>query len=152
MKELTREVTTKEITGYEANDGTIFCSKEECEKYEQTSDCVIKAAFEKLVIAENNEFSLFDGYGCGSDEWRIVLIHINNAEELKTANMYSQITVRHDNRFDENSIGKELIVGVGDGYGGLDCWVYGTVDELTEKFRADMKERLKPNGEQEVHT
>ena len=142
MKELTKEVVTKEITGYEAEDGTVFRTREECEKYEHTSECVIKAAFEKLVIAQNSECSLFDGYGCGSEEWRIVLIHINNAEELKTANMYSQISIYHDNRFDESHTGKEIIVGVGDSYDTY-CWVYGTIDELAARFMNDIERRLK---------
>ena len=150
MKELTKEVVTKEITGYEASDGKIFHSKEECEKYERTAECVIKTAFEKLVIAQNSEYSLFEGYGSGSEEWRIVLIHINNAEELKTANMYSQIA-NHDNCFNENHIGKNLIVGVGDGYDTY-CWLYGTIEEIAARFKADMERRLKPNGEQEVHS
>lgn len=150
MKELTKEVVTKEITGYEASDGKVFRSKEECEKYERTSDCVIKTAFEKLVIAENSEYRLFEGYGCGSEEWRIVLIHINNADELRAANMYSQIC-NHKNCFNDSHIGKEIIVATGDGYDSW-CYVYGTIDELADKFRTDMKERLKPNGEQEVHS
>lgn len=142
MKELTREVTKTEVVGYVADDGTEFCTKEECEKYEQTSKCVIKAAFEWLVVAQNNECNLFEGYGAGSEDWRVVLIRINNAEELKTANMYSQLC-HNMNRFNESNIGQEIIVGVGDGFDDY-CWVYGTKESLAERFKEDIERRLKP--------
>lgn len=142
MKELTREKVVTEITGYQADDGTIFRDREECEKYESTSRAVIKANFEKLVLAENNEYSLFMDYGNGQEDWRIVLIKIKNVDDLAVANMYSQISERRDNRFTTDDIGKELIVGVGDNYGTVDCYVYGTVESLAEKFKRDLKVRL----------
>lgn len=141
MKELTQEVKETKVIGYEANDGTYFKDKEECVKYERTAEGVIRAAFNNLIIKRVSEYDLFEGYGCGSEYWGIVLIHIRNAEELKTANMFSQFCEQR-NVFDESHIGKEIVVGIGEGNSDRVCYKYGTIDELVSKFERDLKERL----------
>lgn len=139
MKELTREVTTTEVIGYRAADGKEFRNKEECEKYERTAEAVIQADFEKLVIAEESEYGLFGDFGGGSEDCRIVRITIHNMEELRQANMYSQL-INNKNLFTEEHIGKSLIVATG--WEHNTCFLYGTIEELVEKFRADITEAL----------
>jgi hypothetical protein len=144
MKELTREVTTTEIIGYRAADGKEFRNKEECENYERTAKAVIQADFEKLVMAENNEYGLFEYFGVGCEDYRIVRITIDNMEELRQANMYSQL-IKNKNLFTEEHIGKSLIVGTGWEHDA--CYLYGTIEELVEKFRADITGALYPEEE-----
>lgn len=139
MKELTREVTTTEVIGYRAADGKEFRNKEECETYERTAKGVIQADFEKLVMAENNEYGLFESFGGGGEDYRIVRIIIHNMEELRQANMHSQL-IKNKNLFTEEHIGKNLIVGTGCEHDA--CYLYGTIEELVEKFRADITEAL----------
>lgn len=64
MKEIKKERTVFDYE-YEACDGSIFKTKEECSKYEETAQCVIKKKFKDLVEYSSNEYSLF---GCGSNE------------------------------------------------------------------------------------
>ena len=52
MKAITNVKTVEEIVGYEACDGTRFTTKEECQKYENTAEAVIKGRFKKLVVKE----------------------------------------------------------------------------------------------------
>lgn len=47
------------IEEYEAVDGTIFNSKEECIKYENSAAAVLKSRYKKLVIKETDEWNLF---------------------------------------------------------------------------------------------
>lgn len=147
MKELTREVTTTEVIGYIAADGKEFRNKEECEKYERTAKGVIQADFEKLVMAEESEYGLFENFGGGSEDYRIVRITIDNMEELRQANMYSQL-INNKNLFTEEHIGKSLIVGTGWQHDA--CYLYGTIEELVEKFRADITGALYPEQEKGI--
>lgn len=62
MKELKRTVTTETVYGYEANDGTVFSSKEECEKYEQSARCVIRQHAKDILFREWDCDSLFGGF------------------------------------------------------------------------------------------
>ena len=144
MEVIKQEITRTEITGYRANDGKEFYTEEECLAYEKTAKCAITQAFNQLVIVWQNEWSVFENYGCGSEDWKIVMIHIKDENDLKVANMFSQIAYEKKNKFDASHIGKKLIVGIGDGYDDTPaCYVYGTIDELVAKFKSDMEKRFK---------
>ena len=66
MKEIVKERTKVETYSiYQAADGTVFDTKEECEKYEQTARFVLNTKFKRLVIKESTEWNLFHA---GSDE------------------------------------------------------------------------------------
>lgn len=67
MKEIKKERTVYDCE-YEACDGSLFTTKEECIKYERTAQCVIRKKFNDLVEYSSNEYSLFN---CGSDDYII---------------------------------------------------------------------------------
>lgn len=79
MKEIQK---TKEhieyITVYQANDGTEFQNREECEKYEQTASAVLRTRFLKLVIDKETEYNLFN---VGNDEEILYLVKLNSQED-----------------------------------------------------------------------
>lgn len=62
MKEI--QVTeTKQVTKYQASDGTIFLDKAECDKYEQSALGMLLAKYRPLVVKTTNEYDLFDEHG-----------------------------------------------------------------------------------------
>lgn len=65
MKEIKKERTVFDCE-YEACDGSVFKTKEECIRYEETAECVIRKKFKDLVEYSSDECSLFN---CGSDDY-----------------------------------------------------------------------------------
>ena len=60
-EEIKREVTDVNIS-YEALDGTVFTSEEECLKYEETAKCVIRAKVNKLITSKDkNAWEILGG-------------------------------------------------------------------------------------------
>ena len=69
MKQVEIENITK-VTKYEAIDGTLFSSKEECVKYEETAKCVLLGKYKRLVVKSIKEDTFYKDFppdvGCGS--------------------------------------------------------------------------------------
>lgn len=164
MKELkrTREVT--EIYGYESDDGTYFRTEEECKKYEETARYAIDKAFFDLCIRQDEdssfngvmfpECSIFENFGYGSEEWMLVVVEMKTLEDLKIVDMYRKEHLGHssiDNpkcMLTKEYIGKRVLVGIGQHYEGYDAfYVYGTVDEVIEKFKNDILMYFDPQTE-----
>lgn len=80
MKEIKEERKAFDIK-YEAIDGTIFYNKEECEKYDNSAKAVIRAKFKKLVLAERNEYNLFN---VGNDEDTVYVVKMPKAQDADT--------------------------------------------------------------------
>ena len=76
MKEIKKERTVYDCE-YEAYDGSIFKTREECIKYEETAQCVIRKKFNDLVEHSSNECSLFN---CGSDDYIIDFVKPNTQD------------------------------------------------------------------------
>lgn len=151
MKTITNVKTVEEIVGYEACDGTRFKTKEECQKYENTAEAVIKGRFKKLVVKEmagidiTNEGSAYVGAGIEED-WYYALVEIKDENDLKAAQMYHTLEGYKSGKygFDETMIGKRVIVGIGTGKypmpeEGSRCeydnsHVYGTIEDQVKKF------------------
>jgi hypothetical protein len=59
MKEIKTTQTIEVVTGYEAMDGTIFRSKEECEKYESSAKAAAKAAAWHYLVDDRISWEIF---------------------------------------------------------------------------------------------
>lgn len=88
MKEHKIEKTKVEVIyEYEATDGSIFKSKEECIKYEESAAMVVYSKYKPLVIARKKEYEI---HQVGSDEYEIDIIKIEQSEDIDTLlHMYS---------------------------------------------------------------
>lgn len=76
-----KEIKEEEIVynyKYEALDGTVFNSKEECNKYEKTAECVIKKRYNDLVKYTSNECALFN---CGSDDYVVDFLKVQTHDD-----------------------------------------------------------------------
>lgn len=82
MKEIKEEIIKKDykIT-YEALDGVVFDSMEECAKYEQSAKMVLYAKYKPLVIASLTEDEL---YGTGSNEYFIDTVRLKTESDIDT--------------------------------------------------------------------
>lgn len=137
MKELTITRTITEVTGYQAEDGRIFSSKEECEKYENTAYSVIKRDFEKLKLAEYCECQVFENQGYGSDEYMYWLVEIKNSDDLFIANKFSEVT-KSPKRFENEHINKKLLVSMGCCWDNLKVSYIRSYDDIIAEFTKDM--------------
>jgi hypothetical protein len=80
MKEHKLEKINVQVTyDYEAIDGVIFKSKEECEKYEESAKMVAYSKYLPLVISRKSEFAI---YNTGSEEYAIDIIKITELEDI----------------------------------------------------------------------
>ena len=152
MKVIERIEEVKKIVGYEAGDGTLFDTAEECEKYEASARYAIDKAFFDLCVKQNKdditgmfaECEIFENFGYGSEEWMCVILDIKNEEDMKVVKMYRKVHLSEGyiregkQELDKKYIGQRVLVGIGDRYSGYDSfYVYGTQEELVEKFRRE---------------
>ncbi len=149
MKELKVTRTIEEVTGYEADDGRRFKTEEECRKYENSAKYAIYNQFIKLGISEPfSECQIWENYGYGSEEWSLIVVDIKDENDLKIANMFAEMQVPKtsfpdDFRFNSSHIGKRILVGIGSEYD-ANCYIYGTFDDLVNKFKNDMNKFFNP--------
>lgn len=141
MKEIKTTRTIEEITAYEANDGTRFNTKEECEKYESSAEYAISEQFKSLMIREPfTEYEIYEYFGYGSEEYTYVTIEIKDERDLNIALMYQNIRDKTCNKkFNKDMIGKRLLVNLGnDCYDKL-CYPLYNYEELIDKFKNETK-------------
>ncbi len=149
----TREV--EEIIAYEAADGTRFSSAEECEKYEQSAQVAIYNGFIGLSVDGKPfvETAIWDRYGYGSEEWEMLVIEIKDENDLKIANMFAEMQEPevdniYTNRFKPEHIGKRLLVSIGSQYESR-CYIWGTEEDVVERFKKDIAPFFNPKKEGE---
>lgn len=150
MKEIKRTRTIEEVIGYEANDGTQFGSKEECEKYEDSAKSAIREMFLNRCVCGKPfiECSIFENFGYGGEEYEYVIMELKNVEDVKIATMFAGM---YNSKFsvDLNQyIGKRVLVGIGfvfDSYD-KDFVIRGTEDELIEQFKHDIAKFFRPEN------
>lgn len=73
----------KEIVNYnyEAMDGTLFDSPEECAKYEKSAKGILMGRLKKFTIREGSEYDLF---GRGMDDSRVHVVSPKTADDIDT--------------------------------------------------------------------
>jgi hypothetical protein len=79
MKQVEVEKIIKEIW-YEAIDGTTFRDRVECEKYDNTTEAILRQRYQPLVLKTISEWDLFK---CGSEECYYDLIIANNVTDVE---------------------------------------------------------------------
>lgn len=129
---------------WKAYDGKTFTSEEECKKYEETAESVIKKAFMKLVVGNIvPECDIWANYGYGSEEFMMAIIDIKDANDLMIANKYLDFR-KADELIDSKYIGKRIMVNLGYFY---EDNIYKvnprTMEEVIEQFTKDMAKIFK---------
>ena len=78
MKEIKQ---TYQVTKYQAEDGTIFDAKEECEKYDESAKCVLLGKYNDLVIRQVNGYQLTNDT-VGIDDYYVDIVKVNTKDDL----------------------------------------------------------------------
>ena len=150
MKELKRERTIEEVYGYEAEDGKIFKTKEECINYEQSAKAVIEREFNQLIVGEKfYETYIWENFGYGSDEYEMAVIEIKDINDLMIANRYYEI---NDGKLiDKKYIGQKILVNIGYDYDSVKQTnpQPRTQEELLEQFKNTIDEFFNPKKGEE---
>ena len=142
MKEIKEEIIHKSyVTKYEALDGTVFDSSEECKKYEASAEGMLLAKYRELEIKMISEYNLF---GVGSEEYYLSIVNDSILSQL-----YCLFNPQHRN--DESRIKEArntfrkavetedfLIIGRGCDYDQYDSfWIFGLLtDTLNSVVKA----------------
>ena len=147
MKEIKEEVIHKSyVTKYEALDGTVFDSSEECKKYEASAEGMLLAKYRELEIKMISEYNLF---GVGSEEYYLSIVKLK--DELDVDLLTQLYCLFNPGRKDDSEAIKRirntsrravetedfLLIGRGCEYERYDnFWIMGT---LTDKLNAVVK-------------
>lgn len=94
MKEIKKERIVYDYK-YEACDGSIFKTREECIKYEETAQCVIRKKFNDLVEGSFGEYYLFN---CGSDDYIIDFVKPNTQDATNAIMQMLELYNTNDDR------------------------------------------------------
>jgi hypothetical protein len=78
MKEIKQ---TYQVTKYQAEDGTIFDTKEECKKYDESAKCVLFGKYNDLVIRQTDCYHLCDPFG-GSEDYSVDVVKVNTKDDV----------------------------------------------------------------------
>lgn len=147
MEAIKQTKTVEEIVAYVADDGTRFKTEEECKKYEESAEAAILKSFIDTCVCDKrdeyrfSECSIYEKFGYGSEEYDYCVVNIKNENDLKIANMYAAFREpqeSNNNRLTTDTIGKRVLVALGN-----DDWnpvfvVLGTLEEEIEKFKKEM--------------
>lgn len=73
-------------TVYVANDGTEFCTKEDCIKYEKTYACALKSRLMAMAINEDSEENMFARGSCNSS---VMVVIPRSEKDIDTIKQYA---------------------------------------------------------------
>lgn len=145
MKEIKEEIIKKEYkTRYQAIDGEMFDTCEECEKYDNTARAVLISKYNKLVKKSMTEYDLLN-MGCEDNDLDLVVLNtpedVNVLKQLycfmngwdinskDTCGWRDKAFAKIDESFNNNDpllVGKRLY---DDGF-----WINGTKGEMIKKI------------------
>lgn len=137
MKEVYVE-EVKKVFKYEAIDGTLFNSKEECIKYENSAKTAVKALYKKLIIKSIAETELFS---VGSDDNTLELIKVKTQEDIKILLQMCYIyNITHESSLDRvtklatKAMETNDVIIIGRGYDNDCFWIIDTKQDIINQF------------------
>lgn len=113
MRKIANEVMVKKIeTKYEAVDGTMFNTEDECKKWEESYQCTIRNSFKKIPQIR------IDGARCytesASEDDEVFALLPRDFEDIKIINAYVSATIGGaTSGFTQEDIDKVLILNFG---------------------------------------
>lgn len=148
-KEIRERQITEKTEVFIASDGSEFSTKVECENYEKSWECTIKASFQKVPQVKITEYELLGCYA-GCEDYAIYLMKPRNLDDIRIINSY--FILSEEKMFTQDDINKECVVGryFDDTYGYR--WDDGieTVINLMTKRVAEMRISLDNFGKEDA--
>ena len=103
MKEIKKTITREEITGYEAFDGTVFRSEDECRKYENSALAAAKRAAWHYLVAERSDWEILN------DDSTLIIFDVPDATAYDTISHWAELEGAWDRaNFTPAYIGKRV--------------------------------------------
>lgn len=102
----TKEVVVR--TDYIAEDGKIFTDREECQKYDNTCQCVIMAEYKQLVKATISEYELYGDIG--SVDFYYDIVEIENETDREIINKALKFAYSNTKIVEQSEIGTTILV------------------------------------------
>ena len=164
MKQITREITKVVVEGWQANDGTMFASEEECKKYEQSAMFAIENRFKALTVKQGDddksgffpECEIFENYGYGSEDFMMAILDIKSKDDLIIVDMWRKMHLsktdleKEEYNLDESYVGKKVLVSLGYCFDNFDQFcVVGTLEDLVRSFESDVNKVFYPCNSEE---
>lgn len=133
MKKIEKQRTVVKIdVTYEAFDGTIFESEDECKKYEKTAQCAINRTFNKLPQYQIGGDTIAEVVALNYDD-RVHSIYIKDVDTLEIFNRWLAQNYWNSyfkGQLSVDTIGTvQLFVTYED-----DIWLVGSADEYKKSF------------------
>ena len=141
--EIKRTKTVEELvrTEYIAEDGTVFCDKEECEKYERSALFAVSQKLKRLAHGSHED--IWDGACCDND---VEIFNAETEEDIENIKRYAYLVISanssyitEDSRLLPNiTAGHEVIVFWN--YDKDYCWAYGdgSAEALANSIKANI--------------
>lgn len=131
MKEVVKEVIKREII-WEASDGTQFNSKEECQKYENTANCVIRTRYSPLVVKSLREEELLIN---GCYDTIIEVIKLDDSSDINTVLAMCRLYgYDEDEAVCKKALKNDSYILINRGYDNDSFWIMGTIDDVLQKI------------------
>lgn len=139
MTELKRTYTEEKVYGYQAKDGTIFTSKEQCEQYEESARCAAAFAAQAFEVRAGDTVDSYNVIDTCCEE-TVTIYDVTNAEALHVINTYLDTfgSWAHKELIDPKYIGKRVAVHFW--YEDAGYVVLGSHDELIERTLCKLNE------------
>lgn len=128
MKEITKQRTV-DYTIYQAEDGTEFSDRRECEIYDNSALGILFAKLKNITLRED---TLCDIFNFGSSDWFTYVIVPKTLEDIETIQRIYSI-VNHTSSF----LGKEHIGSI------ILMHIYWNDDNIESLFLTDFNECVK---------
>lgn len=149
MKEIKKERTKVETYfEYEAIDGTLFSTKDECLKYDESARAVLQSKYNKLIVNRPYEYDII---GLGSEDNVVNVLKLNgksDADIVKQMLFFENPHYKEHledeeypwlkeylNTIDEISCSDDVLF-VGRGYEEDSFWIIGTCKSLCKKINS----------------
>ncbi len=145
MKQIEKTRTLTDIY-YEAYDGELFKSKEECEAYETNAKGVVGKKVFAFRVAKTSQYVLFSFASCCDDDIEIYLP--KTASELDSLNQYLNFIDKDGKFLGEEYIGHHVIVQIG--YD-RDWYRADTYESLVNEFKEQFTKLITPKTEENAN-
>lgn len=105
---------TKEVvirTEYVAVDGTVFRTKEECEKWEKSYECTLTQSIKAIPHIETNGEDAY--LQCGNMDDEVWIVKPRDFEDIKVINAYTETCACKNAGLTQDDIGKTIALNFG---------------------------------------
>ena len=140
VNEIKETKTIEEVVRVEyiAEDGQVFRSEEECQKYEKTCKCVIMSAYKPLVKGTISEYGLYEE--CGCEDFYYDLVEIKNENDREIVNKALKFAYENARLVTEEEIGKTIMVAKE--YDDLLTGYHTTIDNIINTIKGNYENEL----------